>query len=61
MKNWMRFVLVIVFVVALFPTLAVFSQGQVITGGSVGVRAGEIAQAVMVALTSLLMTWMSRA
>lgn len=60
MKSQVKFTLVFVFVLAFLPTLTVIAQGQVTTGGSVGVRAGDIAQAVMVALTSLMVAWMSR-
>jgi hypothetical protein len=55
MKNWIMFALGFVVVFLLVSAVAVSAQ-QVVGGGSIGVRAGEIAQAVMVALTSLLMT-----
>lgn len=60
MKSQVKFTLVFVFVLAFLLTLTVIAQGQVTTGGSVGVRAGDIVQAVMVALTSLMVAWMSR-
>ena len=59
MTNRIALVLVLS-IVFMCLSAAVVSAQQLVDGGSVGVRSGEIAQAVIVALTSLLMAWLSR-